>query len=302
MTDHSIRRGRSFQAPANMRESIAHLGHDATPNLCKFAVPNPSDIRMLKALAIPLEASSPSSLPRDMGHWPPQVYFPAPQKWIEVVDDASSLAEIGQLRYALYVERDQKAYAAADHSNRSFLEPVDDVSLNFRAFQGGRTVAAMRLTRAFDALEDSQLARFIQASKVDCLENTVVCSRMVVRPELGARILITSVVQHVYRIALHSGASHCVAGSRPNHSELFKKIGFRQRGTCSDPVSGPMKILVVDLRDRCHLVSVKSPLVAVLDEYELGAAQPKIDEEAAEQSSNRSNNESLAKTFGSSNN
>jgi hypothetical protein len=66
--------------------------------------------------------------------------------------------------------RDGKAYAHADRARRCFLEPIDEVSLNFQARKGDRVLAAVRLTHAKDALGDPQMARLLKGFELEAAE------------------------------------------------------------------------------------------------------------------------------------
>ncbi|WP_439605039.1 hypothetical protein, partial [Shinella sp.] len=158
----------------------------------------------------------------DMGRlldrWPRSAFtahrFPA----IGCASTNDALNLIGSLRYDLFIERDGKAYAGADHQNRRFLEPVDGYSLNFQVLHRGAPIAAVRLTRAEDAIHDPHLGRIVEHAGLDArdLRQTVVNSRLAVRPETRARLQIPLLFRHMYRIGVLSGAAYCLVAARPD--------------------------------------------------------------------------------------
>jgi hypothetical protein len=54
--------------------------------------------------------------------WPPSA-LPEEREAMPVAQSQEELEAIGHLRYELYIARDGKAYAHADHARRCFLEP-----------------------------------------------------------------------------------------------------------------------------------------------------------------------------------
>jgi len=195
--------------------------------------------------------------------WPAGA-LPAPSGAVSVAQDAAALEAIGRLRYDLYIARDGKAYAHADHARRCFLDVVDGVSLNFQARRGGRPVAAVRLTWAEDAVRDLQLARLVKAAGLRRPSGVVLNSRFVVDPSPGSRRLIIPMLQQTYRAGLIAGARICYLATRPQLAGIFERFGFRFTGaTFDDQVAGLMHVLRLDLHDLEHLVSSGSPLLPI---------------------------------------
>lgn len=204
--------------------------------------------------------SPPDQLAR---RWPIAT-LPPPGGSVSVARSRNELEDIGRLRYDLYIARDGKAYAHADHARRCFLDAVDDVSLNFQARRGGRLVAAVRLTRAEDAFRDLQLAQLVKAAGLRRLSGVVLNSRFVVDPSPGSRRLIIPLLQQVYRAGLIAGARLCYLATRPQLASIFERFGFRVTGaTFDDQVAGGMHVLRLDLLDAEHLVSSGSPLLPI---------------------------------------
>ncbi|MGV7212206.1 N-acyl amino acid synthase FeeM domain-containing protein [Bradyrhizobium sp. UFLA05-112] len=192
--------------------------------------------------------------------WPKQALPRAGQ--VSVAKSAAELEAIGRLRYDLYVERDQKAYAHADHVRRCLLEPVDDVSLNFQVKQDDRLLAAVRVTWAPDALLDLHLRPLVEGARIACLSTAVVNSRFVVRPELRARAVIVPLFCEVYRTGMLAGATCCVIGTRSDLVGIFERFGFRETGFhIRDPIAGRIHNLNLNPYDLAHLKKVASPLL-----------------------------------------
>lgn len=175
------------------------------------------------------------------------------------------MEEIGRLRYALYIARDKKNYTHVDHERQCMLDPIDDVSLNFQATDGKRILAAARLTRALDALNDSQMSLLVRASGQRHLSNIVINSRFVALPRTSARRAIIPMLQEVYRVGLTAGAKHCYLATRPQLRTIFEKFGFRFEGSVfDDPIAGHMHALHFDLYDIAYLNEINSPLLPVV--------------------------------------
>jgi predicted GNAT family N-acyltransferase len=180
------------------------------------------------------------------------------------------LAQIGRLRYELFIERDGKPYRNADKEQRLFLEPVDKCSLNFFGTIGNDCVIAVRSTKVPDAKCDEQLSRVVGKSALpaDQISTTVISSRFVVCEQIRARRLIPEVFRNVYRTALSSGMTHGILAARPSLVPIFERFGFLAGSTAFlDEIAGPMVIMKLDLFDRSHLTKMTSPLLPDYDEF-----------------------------------
>lgn len=201
-----------------------------------------------------------------LDRWPARVRSSTDPS-VRVATTEAEIDAIFRLRYKLYVTRDGKAYAHADHARRRMIDPVDDVSLNFCAIDEDRMVAAVRLTRAEDALADAQTAMLVKASGIKRLGRVLVCSRFVAEPCAPARRAIVPLFQQVHRAGLNAGGSISLLATRPRLAGIFAKFGWRFAGlSFNDPVAGLMHILSIDLYDLDHLADIESPLLSVLME------------------------------------
>jgi predicted GNAT family N-acyltransferase len=169
------------------------------------------------------------------------------------------LAQIGRLRYELFIERDGKPYRGADKEQRLFLEPVDKCSLNFFGTIGNDCVIAVRSTKVEDAKCDERLSRVVEKSALatDRIATTVVYSRFVVRERIRARLLIPATFRLAYQTALSSGMSHAILAARPSLIPIFERFGFVAEATAFlDEIAGPMVIMTLDLLDRTRLAEM----------------------------------------------
>ena len=192
---------------------------------------------------------------------------------------AEQRAAVGVLRYRMFIERDGKRYAFADHDNRTFLEPIDELSLNFCVIRQNECLAAVRLTRATDASIDPQLATLVQhAELTDAeLQTTAVNSRMVVAESGQARILIPHLFRQIYRAGLGAGITVCLACSRPSGVSLFERFGFLPVGTFDDPIAGKLVALRLNALDVPHLRAVRSPCLDIYEELFEQRALPEVE-------------------------
>lgn len=169
------------------------------------------------------------------------------------------LAQIGRLRYELFIERDGKPYRAADKERRLFLEPVDNCSLNFFGTIGNDCVIAVRSTKAEDVKCDRRLTRVVEKSALatNRIATTVIYSRFVVRERIRARLLIPALFRLAYQTALSSGMSHAVLAARPSLIPIFERFGFVAEDTAFlDEIAGPMVIMTLSLLDRSRLAEL----------------------------------------------
>ncbi|KAF0120494.1 MAG: hypothetical protein FD152_4137 [Xanthobacteraceae bacterium] len=203
-----------------------------------------------------------------LDRWPRSAFashrFPA----IGCASSSDELNKIGRLRYDLFIERDGKAYSGANHRQRSFLELIDGHSLNFQVVHHGEPIAAVRLTRAKDALADEHLVRIVEHAGLNHsdLRQTVVNSRLAVRPDTRARLQIPLLFRHMYRIGVLSGAAYCLVAARPDVGPLFEKFGFKKRSVSYvDPVGGLMEVHVLDVFDKAALLGGFDDVLAEME-------------------------------------
>jgi len=196
-----------------------------------------------------------------------------------LVRDADQLAAVGQLRYRLFIERDGKPYPFADHLSRSFLEPIDEISLNFAVADGGACLAGVRLTRAVDAVGDPQLKAMLDHAGVvpADLPTIAVNSRMVVAETGRARILIPRLFRQIYRAGGIAGMKSCLACSRSSGTALFERFGFVRVGAFHDAVAGDLVVLRLNATDAQHLQATSSPFLTVYKELFEERAVPAVE-------------------------
>jgi hypothetical protein len=198
------------------------------------------------------------SFDRIAANWPASQDKAQPKKRITLLKDRVSvvktlqgLRKIGELRYAMYVEKDKKAYAAADSSHRCFLELVDMNSLNLVALRGSECLGGIRLTKAADGLDDEYLMRLLSHAPFDPSQynKVVICSRLVLANTLRARFQMPSLLRKALRISLKNGADYGLMCTRPALVPLFTKMGWVQHGeSYHEEIVGDLVVLVLDLR------------------------------------------------------
>jgi hypothetical protein len=170
---------------------------------------------------------------------------------ISVVKTLQDLRKIGELRYAMYIEKDKKAYVS-DASNRCFLERVDLDSLNLLASSGTVCLGGVRLTKATDALKDEFLERLLLQTPFDHsdYEKVVVCSRLVLAHTVRARFQMLALLRKTMRVSLTSGAEYAVMCTRQALVPLFTKMGWVQHGSAyHEAIAGDLFVLVFDLKN-----------------------------------------------------
>jgi hypothetical protein len=197
--------------------------------------------------------------------WPSKA-FHLVNKRITIATSTSELEEVGQLRYELFFGGSDKTSRLADHSLRQFIEPVDDLSLHIRYGADDQPQAAVRLTRASDALSDPHLQLILDATGAAATSCTVICSRLAIAPHLREHALVP-LFRQVYRSALVSGACYCLLAAPDEMACNFEPVGFRPLGSSvTDPIGGVLRLWRLDAYDVAHLRAVKSPCLAVAEE------------------------------------
>ena len=192
---------------------------------------------------------------------------------IFIASCAADIEQIGQLRYALFVERDGKQFPHANHDARTLIEPVDETSFVFGARLRNTIECSVRLTWLKKGINDpliDNIATVIAELGLE-IDTTVVNSRLVVRPDNRAKFLIPSMFRAVYSCGFLGGAEHGVVAAKQSLVPMFEKFGFRKtERAIFDSYSGSLEILVLKLRDRDHLAHVRSPLLLTFDQLTKG--------------------------------
>jgi predicted GNAT family N-acyltransferase len=179
----------------------------------------------------------------DSSLWPTDALISRDPR-VTLLREGDDLSALGRLRYELYIERDLKQYKCADHRNRTLIEPIDALSLNFAASIDGELLAAVRLVRARHALLDPHLRLLVEARQPEDIDQTMVCSRLSVRSEYRARTLIKPMFREAYRIGLSVGARHFLLGTRASLIGVFQRFGFCPTGAMvSDTVANSIHVL-----------------------------------------------------------
>lgn len=170
------------------------------------------------------------------------------------------LEAFGQLRYELFVERDGKAYAHADHANRVLLEPADRVSLNFGVVKNGECLVGVRLTKGSDAHIDEQLSKLLTRYPHLDRGRVVLNSRLAVAP--GGQSYIPALFRQVYRAVILEGAAFGLVAARPALAALFERFGYvRGSAAFADSLAGELLPLCLDGNDVEHFRKVRSPFL-----------------------------------------
>lgn len=209
--------------------------------------------------------------PKD-NRWPEGIIDAARYPEMEIARTGAELEEVGRLRYELFIKRDGKRYAHADHNNKVFLEPIDKISLNFMARVQNKCSVAVRATWANDTVVDPHLEQVVAHADLDdeTLDQTIVNSRLASHPSMAARSLIAPLFQSMFRVALLANGRFCMAATRSSLIPLFERFGFYQlehRRPYFDEVAGWMSVLLLDLHDRERLKRANSPYLRVYDEF-----------------------------------
>ncbi len=185
------------------------------------------------------------------------------QPEITIAKTAHDFAKVARLRYELYVERDQKPYAA-QHDLRLFCDNIDLSSLIFSAHYGDELGASVRLTRAADAFLDPQLKLLAEAANLSTseIDTTVINSRFVMKPTWRMRALAYPMFQEVYVTGLLAGAQRALLTTRRDLIGVFEKFGFQTMGLqIDDDIAGPLELMELRMYDVTHLRSIKSSLL-----------------------------------------
>ncbi len=182
--------------------------------------------------------------------------------------DWADLRAIFALRFRRYVVEQGKAYPA--QAGGLLIDPIDARSVNL--LHCGRTDLdmAVRLSWADDVSPDDYLADLIARTGQQGIRNTVLCSRFVrAQRQLNIKALY-SLFRLAYDVGLRSGARQSVLSTAPALASLFARFGYVPAGeSFMHAISGPQVAMVLELRNRGHLERVHSPLVPILERFEI---------------------------------
>lgn len=156
---------------------------------------------------------------------------------------------VGRLRYEYFIARDKKTSRFANHHARRYLEPVDALSLNFFVPHGDGLLAAVRLTRALDAVTDNALLQVVNHCGLSALDLsvTMIISRLVVRNETRAHLSLPGMFRDACRVGRATGARYCIMASKPTLIALYRRVGFIPNGQgFVSAEAGEMRVAIYD--------------------------------------------------------
>lgn len=151
---------------------------------------------------------------------------------VEAAPRGASCADVGELRYRVYVEEFGKPYTGlASHLTRTLIDPLDRTGVNVRAYVGAALVAAVRLNWAEDDTAWESFERVVGLSHANQRADMVFVSRLVVAHDYRHDVrVLGSLLAFATANAVAAGKSIAVAHCRASVSDTFKKIGFRGFG------------------------------------------------------------------------
>jgi hypothetical protein len=178
-------------------------------------------------------------------------------------------AALYRFRYQVYVE-EYGMTSEADHERRWLRDAYDDEAVSYALFDDSGVVGSLRCTYIADLADPSALiekfamqpaiARFGRAS-------ALTTSRFILAPHLRHGRAIFRLMQAAHEDAVARGARLNFGDCSPHLLPFYEQMGYRRYSAgFNDTAFGYKLPIVMVIRDRAHMLSVRSPLARLVAE------------------------------------
>ncbi len=187
------------------------------------------------------------------------------------------LLAVYRFRYSVYVEEMGRAQKYADHNAKIITDPLDVPAAHvLAAWEAGEVVGTVR----YNFLRSSDIGEYAEQYAIaglapDLLAATSITTRLMVHPRHRRTTLATRLACEAYRRALDCGTLLDFIDCNAHLVEYFAGLGYRPHRTdFVHPEYGAVTVMRLDLTDRPHLESVRSPFRRIHRTWEESRAAP----------------------------
>lgn len=190
---------------------------------------------------------------------------------IREVTTVAELQAVGSFRYAITVKELGLKMIHANHQEQTVIEPMDYSGHVFAVWKSGKVIGTFRT----NFLRECSVGDYYEAYDISnlisktSLEGLAVTTRLALAREYRGSLLTIRVASAPYRYCLTNGITHDVIDSRAPYSGMFERVGYQKhKDDLIHPEFGKVTVMVLPLRDKAHLKTVRSPFYRVLKEHQ----------------------------------
>ena len=182
---------------------------------------------------------------------------------IRVATRPEEVAAIGRLRYDVYVRELGRRPDGCDDERAQQVEPEDEASQLYGAFDGDRVLASLRMTPIHRLPADSRWREVFSTEEFPTDEKQqVILSRLVVHPDHRHSLLAPQLLAAAYDAFRGAGGELVFLRCTANLVPLYEVMGCRRyKAGSSEGEAGFRVPMVMIAGDWTYFEQVKSPLL-----------------------------------------
>ncbi|MGF1626305.1 MAG: cyclic nucleotide-binding domain-containing protein [Alphaproteobacteria bacterium] len=185
------------------------------------------------------------------------------------VETEEERAALYRFRYDVYVEEFGMT-TEADHERRWLRDAYDDDAVSYGLFGDGGIVGSLRCTYLSDLPDPAPLIdKFIMQPSIDRfgIAAALTTSRFILAPHLRHGRAIFRLMQAAHEDAVVRGARLNYGDCSPHLLPFYEQMGYRRYSSgFNDTAFGYKLPILMLVRDRAHMQSVRSPLARLIAE------------------------------------
>ena len=214
------------------------------------------------------------------------------------IKQATTTAEklkVYRLRYKVYVEDFDKKYIKGIQEDYQLVaDEFDEKGYSLYVVDSeGLFIGTLRISFFNNGDRNNFDPSFSIPSSI---QRYVVVDRFAVIKDKRSTNIAMILAKSIYEKALHQGVYLCLIESPPPLMKLYEKMGFVQFQTITKYGGLKRHLLFLNLLDKGHLTTIKSPFLPLLEQYVLDISNPFLKRSSIRESSFSASCETKNKT------
>lgn len=178
-----------------------------------------------------------------------------------------------RFRYAVDVEEMQRHEPYADHERSRVSDPLDETGTIFAAIERGGTTILGTVRTNFLQLGDAGAYEHLYGLRDLASERratTSITTRLMTAVPYRGTTLAVDLVKAAFAGAVAAGTDTDYVDCKSPLVPFFTRLGYRWLRVIDHPACGRANLMRLDVRDRDHLLAVRSPLLPLLPTRDSG--------------------------------
>jgi hypothetical protein len=181
---------------------------------------------------------------------------------IKLVTSDQERAEIYSFRYSIYIEEMGRLQYYADRENKRICEPLDNNASLFAAYDNGEIVGTLRTNFSRDSDLD-YYPDFYEMNRVGQYypQRTSIMTKLMIAPKYRKGTLAFRLASIAYANALKARIRYDFIDTKDRLVDFYTRLGYRFHKRGNHPEYHSVTVMIADLEDINHFISIKSPIV-----------------------------------------